>query len=157
MTQKLPIKRDQNLMILSHEHHRALVFCTRLKKGHQTDVKTLQLFLNDFWFNELVPHFKNEEKWFLPEMADNEIKEQFIAEHQQIRALVNRIQNSTQQVIELAVELSQILNNHIRFEERILFPYLEKTVSVKKLVEIGKALSEIEVTCRKFTPEFWEK
>lgn len=156
MTKNTPIKRDQNLVILSHEHHHGLVFCTRLNKAHQTDIKTLQRFLDDFWLNDLVPHFKNEEKWFLAEMADNEIKEQFIAEHQQIRELVNRIQNSTQPVIELAAELAQVLNNHIRFEERILFPYLEKTIHTNKLLEIGNALSEIEVTCRKFTPEFWK-
>ena len=63
MTKNTPIKRDQNLVILSHEHHHGLVFCTRLNKAHQTDIKTLQLFLDDFWLNDLVPHFKNEEKW----------------------------------------------------------------------------------------------
>lgn len=156
MTKKTPIKRSKNLVLLSHEHHHGLVFCTRLKKAHQTDAKTLQLFVDDFWTNDLAPHFVNEEKWFLPEMENNEIKEQFIAEHQQIKTLVNCIKSSTKGLVELAVELSQVLNNHIRFEERIMFPYLEKTISANKLVEIGNALSEIEVSCNKFTPEFWK-
>lgn len=156
MTQKIPIKRSENLVVLSHEHHHGLVFCTRLKKAHQTDAKTLKLFVNNFWVNDLVPHFTNEEKWFLPEMENNEIKEQFITEHQQIKELVNRIRNSPIEVVELAIELSQVLNNHIRFEERIMFPYLEKTIATNKLVEIGNALSNIEVSCNKFTPEFWK-
>jgi len=156
MIKKTPIKRNENLMILSHEHHHGLVFCTRLKKAHQTDAKTLQLFVDYFWLNNLVPHFTNEEKWFLHEIENNEIKEQFIAEHQQIKTLVNCIKNSTNDLIELAIELSQVLNNHIRFEERIMFPYLEKTISANKLVEIGIALSKTEVSCNKFTPEFWK-
>ncbi len=157
MTETKPIKRSENLVVLSHEHHHALVFCARLKKAHQTDAKTIQLFVDNFWTNDLLPHFINEEKWFLPEMENNEIKEQFIAEHQQIKTLVNCIKNATKGLIDLALELSQVLNNHIRFEERIMFPYLEKTIATNNLVEIGNTLSNIEVNCNKFTPEFWKK
>ena len=156
MTNKTPIKRNQELVVLSQEHHHALVFCTRLKKAHLTDVKTLQLFVDDFWSTNTATHFDNEEKWLLPEMENNEIKNQFIAEHQQIRALVSQIKNATDEVVEVAVELAQVLNNHVRFEERILFPYLKKKIPADKMAEIGIALSEVKITCQKFTPEFWK-
>jgi len=157
LTKKTPIKRSQELVVLSQEHHHALVFCTRLKKGHLTDLKTLQLFVDDFWSTNTATHFDNEEKWLLPKIENNVIKEQFIAEHQQIRALVERIKSATDEIVEVAVELAQVLNNHVRFEERILFPYLEKTIPADKMAEIGIALSEVKITCQKFTPEFWKK
>lgn len=157
MTKKTPIKRAEELVALSQEHHHALVFCTRLKKAHLTDVKTLQLFVDEFWSGNTETHFENEEKWLLPHIENNEIKNQFIAEHNQIRALVNQIKNATDKVAELAVELAQVLNDHVRFEERILFPYLEKTIFTDKMTEIGIALSEVKITCQKFTPEFWKK
>lgn len=156
MTKKTPIKRSQELVVLSQEHHHALVFCMRLKKAHQTEGITLQLFVNDFWSNELAPHFKNEEKWLLPELEDNEIKKQFIAEHQQIRTLVQRIKNSTEDYVAIALQLAEILNNHVRFEERKMFPYLETKITAHQFALIGKALSKKEITCHNFTPEFWK-
>lgn len=156
MTQKKPIKRNRGLVVLSQEHHHALVFCSRLKKAHQTDLRTLQLFVNDFWTTNTAAHFDNEEKWFLPELLHNEIKKQFITEHQQIRSLVQRIKDETNDCVNLATELSVILNNHIRFEERTMFPFLEKTITAEKMNEIGKELSFVKISCQKFTPEFWK-
>lgn len=157
MTTKTPIKRSQELVVLSQEHHHALVFCTRLKKAYQTDLKTLQHFVSDFWDNEQQNHFDNEEKWLLPEMKEEKLKNQFIEEHQQIRKLIAQIKEAKNDGVELATDLAIILNNHIRFEERVLFPYLEKTIETQKLVIIGEQLSEKEVSCHKFTPEFWKK
>ncbi|PJA08429.1 MAG: hypothetical protein COX70_03670 [Flavobacteriales bacterium CG_4_10_14_0_2_um_filter_32_8] len=156
MIKNTPIKRSQNLVVLSQEHHHALVFCSRLKKAHEMDLKTLQFFVKDFWTTNTSTHFDNEEKWFLPEIENNEIKTQFIAEHQQIRMLIKQIEEATTDVMGIVLKLSVVLINHIRFEERTMFPYLEKIIPSDRMGAIGIALSKIKINSQKFTPEFWK-
>ena len=156
MAKETGARRSQDLVKLSHEHHHALVFCTRLKKAQRVDIKTLQLFVDDFRKNYLMVHFENEEKLFLPLMPDTEIKRQFIAEHQQIKQLVQLLLILKENDNELTLKLSELILSHVRFEEKIMFPYLEKTLQPNELATIGIALSEIEITAHKFTPEFWK-
>ena len=156
MAKETSTRRSKELMKLSHEHHHALVFCTRLKKAQKVDLKTLQLFVEDFRQNYLSIHFENEEKLFLPLMPESEIKNQFIAEHQQIHQLVQLLLTLKESDNELAIKLSELILSHVRFEEKIMFPYLEKTLQPNELATIGIALSEIEITAHKFTPEFWK-
>ncbi|MFA5299389.1 MAG: hemerythrin domain-containing protein [Lutibacter sp.] len=156
MAKETGARRSKDLVKLSHEHHHALVFCTRLKKVQRVDLKTLQLFVDDFRKNYLLVHFENEEKLFLPLMPDTEIKRQFIAEHKQIKQLVQLLLALKENDNELAIKLSELILSHVRFEEKIMFPYLEKTLQPNELATIGIALSEIEITAHKFTPEFWK-
>jgi len=142
--------------VLSQEHHHALVFCARLKKANQTDAKTLQFFVNDFWITNTAAHFENEELWLLPIINDVAIKNRFLDEHLQIRNLIKDIKHNNGDIIKKALELADVLHHHVRFEERIMFPYLEKTISADKMAEIGIALSEVKISCQKFTPEFWK-
>lgn len=53
--------------------------------------------------------------------------------------------------------LADALDNHIRFEERILFPYIEKEVPEEKLVELGKQLQQMHPLNEKdtYSDEFW--
>jgi hemerythrin-like domain-containing protein len=52
-----------------------------------------------------------------------------------------------------------LLEEHIRFEERILFPYLEKLIPREELDEIGLQLEEdhAKKACLTWTDEFWIK
>lgn len=156
MAKETGARRSKDLVKLSHEHHHALVFSTRLKKAQRADIKTLQLFVDDFWKNYLLVHFENEEKLFLPLMPDTEIKRQFIAEHKQIKQLVQLLLTLKNNNNELTLKLSGLILSHVRFEEKIMFPYLEKTFQPNELATIGIALSEIEITAQEFTPEFWK-
>jgi hemerythrin-like domain-containing protein len=73
---------------------------------------------------------------FLP--ADNPLVLQMFEEHAQIRDLIisldkERDSGSLQ-------SLADFVNNHIRFEERELFVYAEKTLTQEQLDEIYKEL-----------------
>ena len=134
--------RDPNLYIFSHEHHHGLVFSVRLKKANKTDSATLKKYILHFWNNALVDHFKNEEDLFLDHLTQKEIKNQFINEHKSIR--------------EQALDLSVQLKAHIKFEEKILFPWLQDNLSQELLNKIGTSLENIEVKADDFEPKFWE-
>jgi hemerythrin-like domain-containing protein len=152
-----PIKRNENLAIFSREHHHGLVFCSRLKKAKQACDSVLKLFINEFWENYLESHFNNEEQLLLPLLNDKKLITQFLDQHNQIRQLIDCIRTSTNNIQNNSLELAQQINNHIRFEERVLFPWLEKTVSKEELDRIGKCLGDNEIGAHYFKPEFWKK
>lgn len=152
-----PAKRNKNLVALSHEHHHGLIFCTRLKKASQTDNETLKSFVKDFWNNRLSPHFEREEKLLLPLLRDKEIALQFLSEHDQIKELIQTVlENKRKNIKEETLTLAKLINAHIRFEERILFPWLEKSLTLDELAVIGKELEGTEVTKHQFSPKFWK-
>lgn len=151
-----PGRRNENLIKFSHEHHHGLVFCSRLKKTNQASDSVIKSYVNEFWDNYLLEHFKNEEKLFIPLLPKNEIILQFLREHKQIKQLVSNIKTSEKEIHNMALELASLLKAHIRFEERILFPYLEKELSVDDLESIGKAMEKIEVSSHCFSHQFWE-
>lgn len=147
--------RNKNLYVFSHEHHHTLVFSVRLKKASKTNVETLKKFINHFWSNSLEDHFKNEEKLFLKYLKNTELRNQFLAEHKQINSVVSEINSSDENIIKKALELSELLKLHVKFEEKLLFPWLQDNIETDKLDEIGKALESIVVKADDFEPKFW--
>lgn len=153
----IPVKRNKNLVTLSHEHHHGLVFCSRLKKANQADVNILKRFVKDFWDNRLSGHLSDEEDILLPYVWENEITAQFLSEHEQIRDLVKAIIEGNDSTKENSLKLGELINNHIRFEERTMFPWLENEVlTTEELSIVGKKLEGTEITAHHFTPEFWK-
>ena len=148
--------RNENLYVFSHEHHHGLVFAVRLKKASKTDDKTLKKYISHFWNNALDDHFKKEEDLFLEWIADKELKDQFLAEHKSINTLVNDIQTSNNKLVEKALDLSEQLKLHVKFEEKLLFPWLQNNLSSDQLKSIGEALKHVEVKAHEFEPKFWE-
>jgi hemerythrin-like domain-containing protein len=149
--------RNENLYVFSHEHHHGLIFAVRIRKAHQADAETLKRYIEDFWDNSLIFHFDNEEKLFLNFITDAELKERFLSEHKQIRTLYQDIKNENIDVIEKSKRFGILINDHIRFEERILFPWLQENLTSVELKQIGTSLHETDVCSHEFSPRFWEK
>lgn len=149
--------RNENLYVFSHEHHHGLVFATRLKKASKVDDETLKKYIIHFWNNALENHFKSEEALFLDFISEKELKDQFLAEHKSINALVSDIQTSDIDLVEKTLDLSELLKLHVKFEEKLLFPWLQKNLSTDQLNSIGTSLKNVEVKAHEFEPKFWEK
>jgi hemerythrin-like domain-containing protein len=158
-----PIKRSKELAPLSREHHDGLLFAWKIKQGlaNRTPVETLCNYTRWFWSNHIKPHFRGEEKVlakFLP--ADNSLVQQMIKEHGQIRDLVISLDKEPDSnSLQL---LSEFINNHIRFEERELFPYAEKTLTAEQLNEIYNDLPhdlhcDTDPIATAWKDEFWLK
>lgn len=158
-----PIKRSKELAPLSREHHNGLLFAWKIKQGlaNGTPVDTLCNYTRWFWLNHIKPHFKDEEEVlvkFLP--ADNSLVQQMIKEHAQIRDLVISLDKKPDS--DSLQLLSEFINNHIRFEERVLFPYAEKTLTPEQLNEIYNDLPneldcDTDPTTIGWKDEFWVK
>lgn len=127
------MKRHPALQALSREHHTALVLakaCERAVQSgdaemiEQTCKRAVQVFSD-----EMEPHFQIEEQSFLPLLRSIEMQplvEQTRADHQQLRSLIAGLQQSNAQALG---GFGKCLAEHVRFEERALFPAIERFVA----------------------------
>ncbi|WP_343703714.1 hemerythrin domain-containing protein [Chitinophaga sp.] len=150
MTQ--PIKRSEHIAPLSRDHHHGLLFSWKIKQGlkKQADTARIAAYVAYFWETHLKQHFREEET-----LLFNTVKEEGCTEalrqHAAIAALVKR-----QDAGSLA-ELAALMEQHIRFEERELFPHLETVLPADTLARIGAELTRLHAAEKKddYKDEFW--
>jgi hemerythrin-like domain-containing protein len=149
-----PIKRSEQLIPFSREHHDALLFIWKIRQGlkNGTPISTISDYIKWFWQNHLAEHFDQEEKLLLPHLhKTNNLANQLLMEHNLIRSIINKEFNK-----DSISEFADILDNHVRFEERQLFPHIEQTVSLEDLNEIGKQLNALPHCDTNWKNEFWK-
>jgi len=158
------MKRHKDLETLSFEHHDALVVALRIKKGLQAkaDLNTIVDYVLSVFHNHLQHHFEQEEATLIaPLQTFTEAEQpvnQMIEEHQQFAELINKIQNKDGNRADLLKEIAGLLERHIRFEERTLFPLAERLIPKPKLAEIGEYLHQEHRPINKNWPDqFWKK
>jgi hemerythrin-like domain-containing protein len=132
-----PIKRSQELVPLSKEHHEGLLLGWKIKQGlrNGTDINLISKYIQWFWENELEQHFRKEEEVLAPHLpAENELVQQMFREHEEIEALIHI--NAMIVDEDIFAQLADSLQAHIRFEERVLFPFAEKNIPQAQLEEM---------------------
>ena len=131
-----------------------MLFCWKIRQGlkKQVSAERMRPYVKYFWDNHLKRHFEEEETLLFAAVQD-ELTERAYAEHREIRQLVESL--STQP--EPFRLLADAVDRHIRFEERILFPHMEKALPENKLAEIGKRLQQLHQQVEKddYADEFW--
>lgn len=156
----MAIKRSEELQPLSRQHHNGLLFCLLLKKGanKQADLEVMRDFIQSFWYKDLHHHFDLEEQYLVPLQKQyhqlQEPLERMVKEHYSLRNIIN--ENSLNPTYKSVMELHDVLEAHIRFEERTLFPLIEETITRQQRVAIGAALShERDDNCMNYPVKFW--
>jgi hemerythrin-like domain-containing protein len=155
ITKTTPLKRSPQLASLSREHHDGLLFVWKLKQGlgNGTSLTILKDFTQWHWRKHLKPHFTQEEKILLPHIGSSQLAEQLMKEHNDIRELILAIDINTDRAT-FSI-LANFVENHIRFEERQLFTYLQKSLSEEQMETIGSALEAHQASCEEWPNEFW--
>jgi len=159
MLERKPLKRDENLVILSQEHHHGLVFANRLQKGVEknADPNVMADYVMGFWKDHLAQHFKSEEEHLLPCLGRREpLVQKLVMQHAEIRKLIEEIETEEEPLTFAMGKLAKLLHDHIRFEERQFFPFIEKKIEPKQLQKVGDLLHDHEVACYNFRPHFWK-
>lgn len=150
------MKRNENIIPLSHDHHFGLLCCWKIRQGLKKEVELsrIQKYVDYFWNNHLKEHFKEEDDILFPYLED-EFSTRVAKEHQDLEHLFSEIyENPSIQNFEA---FANLLDDHIRFEERQWFPHLEKNLTNTQLLEIGKALAEVHSDEQDlFEDEFWK-
>jgi len=145
------MKRHPALYQLSHDHHQGLILAQQLKKkapqykGMPSTLDGKKEYTITFYKTELMKHFEDEENILFPSVMkrNNEVDrivEEVISEHRKIELLINDLK-AKDDVADLLDELGRLLENHIRKEERKLFPKLEGILSEEELNQIAERIS----------------
>lgn len=154
-----PIKRSPQLAPLSREHHDGLLFAWKIKQGieNRASLDVMRKFTLWYWKHHIKPHFFQEEKILLPYLQDNDpLATRLHEEHDYIRELILGLDDEADH--RTLVILSDLLNRHIRFEERELFVHLEKILTPEQLENIFTQLEKHPVHCeQEWKDEFWVK
>lgn len=143
------LKRHEALHPLSHHHTKALHMALKLNRAgtekSRSSVKETIQDLRGFWEPEGRQHFREEEEVLLTAFAQHapidrpEITEMLL-EHVGIRALIDTLLKAEETDVSIMHELGQYLESHIRKEERIIFPMIEKALPEEKLRELAPYL-----------------
>jgi quercetin dioxygenase-like cupin family protein len=163
------MKRHPALIPLSHDHHHGLAEARRLRRAAGSDAperrEAATAFL-EFFARDTRPHLRAEEERLFhllvgAEEPARELLARALLEHQQLHALVSKLEG------ELAAgdvsatmmrQLAQALEEHIRFEERTLFPLIEKVVpeDVLRVMQEAAATREpVELMSAEGTGPLW--
>lgn len=142
------MKRSAALAPLSRDHHQALEAALRLRRAEDDSVAAAVARFGEFWSAAGARHFEIEEQLVLPALpADDDAWAEAVArvrdEHDLIRAQAAALLGG-QPDRESARRLGELLNGHVRFEERTLFPLLEDALPSADLDALGRAIDAAE-------------
>jgi len=138
------LTRHPSLQPLSRHHHHALVLAQRLIKQSQP-MDVLKADLQTFWDNGGRLHFREEEEYLLPEYAKYRCIEvpaiqEMLLEHVRIRSLASEIAAGAGK--DKLLMLGELLRNHVRKEERVIFPMMEEGIPDEQLRKLEPWFSE---------------
>jgi hemerythrin-like domain-containing protein len=137
--------RSSQLAPLSREHHVALEVALRLSRATDADVTQAVTRFADFWQTMGRAHFDEEERLLLPALAGSSAGaaggERMQKEHEALRQLATVVLDEAPAPTPVANRLGDELRDHVRFEERELFPLLEQQLTEAELDALGRALT----------------
>jgi len=153
-----PLKRDENLLKLSRDHHAGLLFCWKIRQGvkYHVAVERMIEYIKYFWDHHFATHFKEEEEFLFAQVRDKEVQKA-LDDHEKIKTFIDQVSVSGMENEEdVLLELADTVDDHIRYEERVLFPHLQEKLSEDQLKTIGEQMVEEPLTDN-YEDEFWKK
>lgn len=156
--EKKPIKRSGHIIKLSRDHHASLMFCWKLRQGikYHISIDRMIKYVHYFWNQHFSLHFKEEEEVLFAPLKDDKIQKA-IDEHIKIKATIHELKfpGSETQRDQLSA-LADVVDDHVRYEERILFPHLETALTEQQLEKIGSQISS-DTLLDTYEDDFWTK
>ena len=154
------MKRHVSLHPLSQHHHFALIQALELRRAAEAPLenratliaKHAAKFLR-FWHKSGHVHFREEEEILLPAYSrhvrldeDADVM-RILADHAEIRATVLNFEEQFAAKSPIEPErmayLAQLLHDHVRFEENVVFPRIEKVLGESGLNSMGRGLTRL--------------
>src|SRR6266849_4264103 len=132
--------RRPGLIPLSHDHHHGLALALKCRKQGLGQIKPMGLEglrerareLCDFFTANLFTHFRAEEEVLFPLLRSlvpesRTMIDELTTDHERIRSAKVQLESDTG-LGKLVFDLGDLLERHIRREERELFPLFEQRV-----------------------------
>lgn len=132
------MKRREELRDLSSHHHTVLVLAQRVRKAASGDaIDAAWTSLQERFAAELEPHLRIEEEALLPALrlaGEDTLVARTLAEHAEMRQRITAPPSA-----EALVQFAELLQRHVRFEEKELFEAAQRRLSDAELEKIGQA------------------
>lgn len=139
------MKRDPALASLSHDHHQALFVAQKLTRASAQTAAEARTALGEYWSGHGQAHFRAEEEILFPAYAGyadpyDPLLARALCDHVAIRHHVRALDESAAPEESALAELGRLIQEHVRFEERTLFPKIEAALPAEELVAVAEAL-----------------
>ncbi|MFD3003223.1 hemerythrin domain-containing protein [Pontibacter toksunensis] len=144
------MKRHQSLVPISRQHHGGLLTARLLQhgappyKGMPTTATAKREYVLQFYKEHLQPHFQLEETTvFALAITASDIlaqqARQLQAEHRQLEQLIQALPEATDTALpDKLHEVGQLLEQHIRQEERVFFEQMQQELPKDELQRLEK-------------------
>ncbi len=139
-------KRHESLIPLARDHYEGLLLAVRLQQGTQAllrlwshDPVWQAQYVVDFYHQHLKPHFDTEEQALFPLAKEHvppsaPLVDLLIEQHRELKRRVESFKNPAQpDLADRLKEFGTLLEDHIRKEDRELFPMFEEHASAEIL------------------------
>ncbi len=159
-------KRHDSLIPLSREHHYGLVVCLHIRQAignGPPDIPSLRTRAEltvRFFQGDLAVHFETEEKVVFPAMqrmpgAGTLILE-LTEEHREMECLIRKMRETGNgHLAAILAQFADLLELHIRKEERSLFPIYEQYITPKVAEQVAWEIeARIGLALQPRHPEF---
>ena len=147
--------RHPSLVLLSHDHHHGLALALRCRKQSLGQIKPMgaeglrarSQEVLEFYRDNLVAHFKAEEEVLFPLMRNQvagcgDMLDQLVRDHEQLRCAMPQLEAGAG-MAKLIFDMGDLLERHIRKEERELFPLFEAHVDAAQADQMSVKLKEL--------------
>ncbi len=151
------IRRHTAITQFSREHHFGLLLSWKIRQALKTGIETRRIsnYVLFFFENDLAIHFAEEEKKLFSALPDElPLKQEAISDHEKIRELMAAIRANNSDPA-LLRNLADLLDKHIRFEERVLFNYLQQNLSDEQLTAMTGDHPPHEDADNHWDDKFW--
>jgi hypothetical protein len=143
------VKRSEALASLSRDHHQALFVAQKLRRAGADDADEVRRRFLEFWGSHGREHFRLEEEILLPGYAahgdaHHPLVLQVLGDHVEIRLLAKRLAADTGADPAALHLLGERLHDHVRLEERRLFPLIEEALPADELAALAQELERAE-------------
>ena len=141
------MRRAAALEPLSRDHHQALVVAQKLRRATVETAPTARRAFISFWETEGQNHFRSEEELLLPAFArhgdaGHDAVVRVLVDHVNLRRLAGDLEAQPEPPLHQLRELGELLHEHVRHEERILFPLIEEALPEQELAALAAALGD---------------
>jgi iron-sulfur cluster repair protein YtfE (RIC family) len=127
------MKRRAALEPLSRDHFHALLVAQGLKRANRVTARKAQKAFVDYWEPDGREHFRAEEEILLPLCAgfidvEQPLVAKVLSDHSEIRSRAAELSAEGTSKPESLHALGEKLEQHVRLEERQLFPLIEESL-----------------------------
>ena len=144
-------KRSRELRPLSSEHHQALLIAFQLKKaiaghaetaGAPRDLDGLAALAHRFEESVFLAHITAEEEVLAPHLSPED-RRRLVEEHRQLRSLLQDALAASRDARRAPLlAFADLLERHVRWEERELFQRCEEVIAPADLATVGHELEK---------------